>query len=66
MYTPLPTPSQTWKYIYLDYMSGLPFRNYGNNYVFVVIDRFSKMVTLTACKTSITAEDIVKILFKQV
>ena len=47
-------------------MSGLPSTKLGNDCVFVVVDRFSKMAILTACKKSINVEAIAKILFERV
>jgi hypothetical protein len=55
LYTPLPTPDSPWESISMDYMSGLPSTKRGNGHVFVVIDRFSKMVILVACKKNITS-----------
>jgi hypothetical protein len=55
MYTPLPTPNRPWESISMDYMSGLPSTKQGNDCVFVVVDRFSKMVILVACKMNITS-----------
>jgi hypothetical protein len=40
----------------MDYMSGPPSTKRGNDYVFVVVDRFSKMAIMTACKKSLTAK----------
>jgi hypothetical protein len=48
----------------MNYMSGLPSNRRGNDCVFVVVDHFSKMAILVACKKSITVEDIAKILFE--
>jgi hypothetical protein len=56
LYTPLPTPEKPWESISMDYMSGLPSTKQGNDCVFVVIDRFSKMAILTACKKNITRQ----------
>ena len=50
----------------MDYMSGLPSTKLGNDCVFLVVDRFSKMTILTACKKSITAEATAKLFFERV
>jgi hypothetical protein len=68
--TPMPFPSppsrnrgytplfllldRPWESISMDYMSGLPSTKHGNDCVFVVVDRFSKMEILAPCKKSIT------------
>jgi hypothetical protein len=63
MYTPLPNPDIPWEYISMDYMSGLPSTKQGNGYVFFVVDQFSKMAILVACKKSITVEVTAKLFF---
>jgi hypothetical protein len=45
----------------MDYMSGLSSTKWGNECVFVVVDRFSKMVILVACKKSFTTEALAKL-----
>jgi len=50
----------------MDYMSGLSSNKHGNDYMFVVVDWFSKMAILTACKNNFTVEDTYKLFFKQV
>ena len=64
LYTPLPTPSRPWESISMDYMSGLPSTKHGNDCVFVVIDRFSKMAIMMACKKNITTEATTKLFFE--
>jgi hypothetical protein len=64
LYTPLPTPDRPWESISMDYMSGLPSTKWGNDCVFVVVDHFSKMVILVACKKSITTEATAKLFFE--
>jgi hypothetical protein len=64
LYTPLPTPDKPWESISMDYMSGLPSTKRGNDYVFVVVDRFSKMAILVACKKRIKAEATAKLFFE--
>jgi hypothetical protein len=66
LYTPLPTFDRPWKSISMDYMLGLPSTKQGNDCVFVVVDHFSKMAILAACKKSITTEAIAKLLFERV
>ena len=66
LYTLLPTPSRPWESISMDYMSSLPFTKHDNDCVFVVIDRFSKMAIMTACKKNIIAEATAKLFFKRV
>ena len=48
----------------MDYMSDVPSTKHGNDCVFLVVDRFSKMAILTACKKNITAKAIAKIFFE--
>jgi hypothetical protein len=55
LYTPLPTPSRPWESISMDYMSDLPSTKHENDCAFVVVDRFSKMSIMMACKKNITA-----------
>jgi hypothetical protein len=50
----------------MDYMSGLLSTKHGNDYVFVVIDRFSKMVILTTCKKNVTTTETAKLFFERV
>jgi IS30 family transposase len=47
----------------MDYMSDLPSTKHGNDYVFMVVDRFSKMEILAHYKKSITAEFTAKLFF---
>ena len=50
----------------MDYMYGLQSTKNDNDCVFVVVDQFSKMAILIACKKSIIAADTAKIFFKWV
>jgi IS30 family transposase len=50
----------------MDYMSGLLFTKHDNDCVFVVVDRFSKMAIITACKKSIRVEDTTNLFFERV
>ena len=66
LYTPFPTPSWPWESISMDYMSGLPYTKHDNDCVFMVVDRFSKMAIMAACKNNIIAEATAKLFFEQV
>ena len=66
LYTPLPTPNGPWESISMDYMSGLPSTNNGNDCVSVVMDRFFKMSILIDCKKSISTEATTKLFFENV
>jgi hypothetical protein len=66
LYTPLTTPQKPWESISMDYMFGLPSTKQGNDCVFVVVDRFSKMAILTACKENTTTIDTPKIFIERV
>jgi hypothetical protein len=51
----------------MEYMSGIPSTKWGNDYVFVVVDHFSKMaVILAASKKRIRIEATAKLFFKLV
>jgi hypothetical protein len=47
----------------MDYMSNIYSTKHGNEYVFMFIDRFSKMKVLTPYKKSIIVEATAKIFF---
>jgi hypothetical protein len=66
LYTLLPTPDRPWESISMDYMSDLLSTNQGNECFFVVVDRFSKMAILAACKKSIIVEATTKLFFERV
>lgn len=50
----------------MDYMFFFPSTKHGNDCVFVVVDKFSKMAILVACKKSIIAEATTKLYFERV
>jgi hypothetical protein len=65
MYTPMPTPDRPWESISKDYMMGLTSTMRGNDCVFLVVDRFSKMVIMVTCKKRITVEATTKLFFEK-
>ena len=50
LYTPLRVPSHPWESVSMDFVRGLPMSRKGHDYLYVVVDRFSKMCILMPCK----------------
>ena len=56
LYTPLPTPDRPWEPISMDYMSIMPSTKHGNDCVFLIVNRFSKMIVLETYMKRIKVE----------
>ena len=56
LYTPLPVPSHPWESVSMDFVGRLPKSRKGHDYLYVVVDRFSKMCILIPCNKQITVE----------
>lgn len=66
LYSPLPVPEKPWHSVSMDFMSGLPTTKRGHDCVYVVVDRFSKMAVIVACKKTISTEDTTKLFFQYI
>jgi hypothetical protein len=66
LYSPLPIPSHPWESISMDFVGGLPMSKMGHDYLYVVVDRFSKMCILIPCKKQITTKQTVNLFFQYV
>ena len=62
---PLPLPTQRWRNIPTDFIGPLPLSD-GYDSIMVVVDRLSKQVHISACHTSMTAEDLAKLFIRDV
>jgi hypothetical protein len=66
LYSPLHVPSHPWKISSMDFVGVLPMTKGGHDYLYVVVDRFSKMCILIPCKKQIIVEKTANLFFHYV
>lgn len=66
LYMPLTVPIRPWESVSMDFVGGLPISKRGHDYLFMVVDRFSKMCILIPCKKTVTGQEVANLFFTYV
>ena len=60
---PIPIPEQKWEISFMDFITGLP-KVFGKHFIFVVVDRLTKIDHLFFVTTTFTAAQVAELFFK--
>ena len=61
LFSPLPVPEGRWTDVTMDFVTGLPQTQHGNDMIMVICDRMTKMAHFIAVKKSLTAEQCARL-----
>jgi hypothetical protein len=63
---PIPTPPRRWQQVSMDLITQLPRSRNGFDAIFVVVDKYSKMIHCIPTTTTVTAVQIARIFFREI
>jgi len=66
LYTYLLMPKKSWVDIFMNFILGLPRSKRGRDSIFMVVDRFSKMIYFIFCHKTDDATNITNLFFREI
>ena len=66
LYTPITIPEKPWTDVNMDFVLGLPKTMKGYDFIFFVVEIFSKMAHFIPCKKTSCVEHVAELFFKEI
>ena len=61
---PVENPQRPFDHVTMDFITHLPLSSRGHDAIFTIVDRFSRVVSLIPCSSSMSAVDCAKMFFE--